>query len=435
MTEMTAEATEKPRSLVPNGTPFEAHHDCASAECAAERPIRIAVVISHPIQHFAPLHRKLASLGGIELKVFFCANWGAQPHFDREFGIELKWDIPLLDGYAFEFLPGEEGVKWLGFTGCDNPSIGSALQVFQPDVVQVFGYAHRTMWRTIDWCHRKRIPVLLHSDSNAAALVPYWKRVVKAIVVGSFYRWVDGACFVGDNNYNYHVRYGLPKDRLFPGALPIDLERLIQSVGDRSVARREIRAKYGIPDEAFVTIFSGKLSLRKAPAHLLSAIQRCAERGANVWALFVGDGVELPRLRELVEAHDFRNLAFAGFVNQNSIGKYYAASDVLVVTSAYDPHPLVLPEAGCFGLPAIVSDRLGCTGKSDTARVGENAFVYPFADIDALTDCLIKLYSDENLYLSMSKAAFKIASSQDVSVNAQQLKDAAIRLKKIGRRR
>ncbi|MGB6687383.1 MAG: glycosyltransferase family 4 protein [Terracidiphilus sp.] len=434
-TEMTAQAIDKPRALVENGTPFDGHCDRPQEERVAERPIRIAVVVTHPIQHFAPLHRKLASVGGIELKVFFCANWGAQSYFDREFGIELKWDIPLLDGYTSELLPGKENAKWLGFTGCDNPSIGAALQIFQPDVVQVFGYAHRTMWRAVDWCHRHRIPVLLFTDSNAAARVPLWKRLVKAIVVGLFYRRVDGACFVGDNNYDYHLRYGLTKDRLFPGALTIDQERLTQSAGDRPVARREIRAKYGIPDDAFVAIFSGKLSTRKSPIHLLQAVRRCWERGARIWALFVGEGSERDSMEESIREFRSKNAVLAGFVNQSTIGKYYAASEVLVVPSAYDPHPLVLPEAGCFGLPAIVSDRLGCIGMSDTARAGENALVYPFGDIDALTDCMMRLYSDKDMYRSMSRAALRIAESQDIAVAALALKDAAVRLKNMGVRR
>ena len=48
-----------------------------------------------------------------------------------------------------------------------------------------------------------------------------WKRLLKAVVVRKFYSRVDGALFVGDNNRAYHLHYGLPDERLFPGAYPI----------------------------------------------------------------------------------------------------------------------------------------------------------------------------------------------------------------------
>jgi glycosyltransferase involved in cell wall biosynthesis len=419
-------------ALEKQSTLIEAHQSGAEGETAAGHPIRIAIVISHPIQHFAPLHRKLASLTDVELKVFFCADWGARPHLDPDFGIEVKWDIPLLDGYAWEFLPGKQDVNWLGFRGCDNPSISSALDGYRPDVVQVVGYAHRTMWRTVGWCRKNRIPVLLGSDSNAGAHRPFWKRLAKRIVVGAFYRKVDGAFFVGDNNYAYHSRYGIPKDRLFPGALPIDQQRLTISAGDRSLARREIRSKHGIPPDAFVAVFSGKLSARKSPAHLLNAARRCSDQGTRIWALFAGEGSERKCLEDLVDNLQIRNAVFAGFVNQSLIAKYYAASDVLVVPSAYDPHPLVLPEAGCFGIPVIASDRIGCIGESDTARVGVNALVYPYGDIEELASCLMRLYEDQELYIAMSEAARNIAGSQDVGPTALKLREAAKQLTVLG---
>ncbi len=35
-------------------------------------PIRLAIIVSHPIPHFAPWHRELARISDIDLKVFFC---------------------------------------------------------------------------------------------------------------------------------------------------------------------------------------------------------------------------------------------------------------------------------------------------------------------------------------------------------------------------
>ena len=394
--------------------------------------VRIAVVVSHPIQHFAPWYRATAALPGIELKVLYCSLMGAESYYDPSFGIKVKWDIPLLDGYNWELLESRKEIRQLTFLSTDNPDVGRELERFVPDVVLVHGYAYRTMWRASAWCHENGVPLLLYSDSNVLAVSPVWKRVFKKALVRSFYRRVDGAISVGNNNYAYHLQYGIPESRLFRGALPIDVRRIIASAGDLVSARNEIRMMHGIPQKAFLVVLSGKLIPRKSPQDVVKAIARCAERGLDVWAILVGEGSERPSIEALLTKGNISNVVLAGFVNQSMIGRYYASSDALVVSSEYDPHPLVVPEAGCFGLPVIASDRIGCIGSSDTAREDENALIYPHSDIDALTERMTRLYQNNSLYESMSAAARQIAESQDISVAAEQVKSAAIQLKALG---
>ena len=114
--------------------------------------------------------------------------------------------------------------------------------------------------------------MLLYSDSNASAPRPLWKRVAKNLVVRQFYRGVAGALFTGDNNHEYHRQFGLPPERLFQGALPIDKKTLEATAGDSAEARRTVRRQYGIPEDAFVLVFSGKLYARKSPMHLVEAV-------------------------------------------------------------------------------------------------------------------------------------------------------------------
>jgi glycosyltransferase involved in cell wall biosynthesis len=397
-----------------------------------ETPTRIAIIVSHPIQHFAPLYRALASSPGVVLKVFFCCRWGAEAYYDRDFGTKIKWDIPLLEGYDWEFMKNRKEVKSLTFWDMDNPNVGEVLEEFHPDVVQIHGYAQRTIWRAVRWCHRNLVPTLLFSDSNGTARRALWKRAAKAVVVKLFYRYVDGALSCGDNNRRYHEQYGIPERRIFAGTMPIDSKRLIASVGDAGLARREIRGRLGIPEDAFVVTFAGKLIPLKCPLHLLDAVFRCVQRGLNVWGLIVGEGPERERLEAFIAERKMKNVVLAGFVNQSSIGKYFAASETLAFMSSRDAHPLTVPEAGCFGCPAILSDQVGCIGPTDSARPGENALVYPWSDIDALTNCIVRLYKDRSVYCSMSTAARKIAVTQDIDVAARQLKGAAVQLKTMG---
>src|SRR5262245_42872145 len=96
--------------------------------------LRLAVIISHPIQHFAPWHREVARLKEIELQVYFCCDWGLAEYTDPEFQTTFQWDIPLLEGYAHEMLSISRRPKRLGFWEVDNPEVGKALDRFDPDV-------------------------------------------------------------------------------------------------------------------------------------------------------------------------------------------------------------------------------------------------------------------------------------------------------------
>src|SRR5215831_5851719 len=96
---------------------------------------RVAVINTHPIQHFAPLWREIAKLKEVELKVFYCSDWGVNEYADPEFGTTFKWDIDLLSGYESEFLPISAHPWKLGFWETDSPAIGNRLEAYQPDLL------------------------------------------------------------------------------------------------------------------------------------------------------------------------------------------------------------------------------------------------------------------------------------------------------------
>src|SRR5258708_6611992 len=296
-------------------------------------PIRLATIVSHPIQYFAPWHRQMGKVSGIDSKVFFCCDWGIRNYIDPGFNVEMAWDIPLLDGYAHEFIPIARPPQRMGFWETDNPTVSAALDRFQPDIVTVFGYAHRTNWRAALWSHRNRRPLLLYSDSNILLEPALWKRAIKHIIVRRFYRYVDGALFIGENNRLYHAHYGIPPERLFPGVYPIERRRLLQAVPDRYTTRAELRRALGIPRDAFVVLFCGKYIERKRPMDVIVAAHSLARKGVPVWALLVGEGEERRTLQAFCEREQ-ANAVLTGFVNQSAIPSYYAASDVIAVTSS-----------------------------------------------------------------------------------------------------
>ena len=398
-------------------------------------PIRLAIVVSHPIQYFAPWYRELARVTDVNLKVFFCCDWGIKTYVDPGFKREVAWDIPLLEGYAHEFLPVAHRPQRLGFWEVDNPSVGTALDRFQPDVATVFGYACRTNWRTAFWARRHHRPLLLYSDSNSLVMPAWWKRALKSAVVNGFYRYVDGALFIGENNRAYHARYGVPEDRLFPGVYPIECRRLLQAVPDRAATRNDLRRTLGIPADAFVVLFCGKYIERKRPMDVLVAANSLARKGLPVWAVLVGEGEQRPAMEAFCQRENFRNVSFTGFVNQSAIPSYYAASDVIAVTSSSEAYGLVATEASVFGLPIAISDRVGCIGPRDTAQPGQNAIVFPCGDTERLAQAIETLHSDRKLYTSMSAHSIRVSGSQDELVASRQMASAARQLCEMGPRR
>jgi len=382
----------------------------------------------HPIQHFAPLYREVAAAGELDLRVFFCCDWGIKAYFDPLYGREVQWDVPLLEGYEHEFLPIRRRPRRTSFLEVDNPAIAARLDAFAPDALLVHGYGCRTMWRAVRWA-RRRGAALLSSDSHSGAPVAAWKRLLKRIVVGRFYRGLAGALAVGESNRAYHRLYGLPEARIFPGVFPADGRRLLAAVPDLGAARREVRSELGIPEEAVVALFCGNLTPWKRPTDFAVAVEAA---GPPIWGLVVGDGPERERVAAAAARSD--RVRLAGFVNQAAIPRYYAAADLLAVPSERDAHPLVVTEALFFGLPIVVSDAVGCIGPEDTAQVERNALVFPRGDVSALTRCLVELARDRERRARMGEASRAMAAGHDATAAARLLAGAVRATVRLGPR-
>ncbi|MCK6478932.1 MAG: glycosyltransferase [Planctomycetes bacterium] len=387
---------------------------------------RLAVVVSHPIQYFAPWYRAVARAGVLDQRVFFCCDWGTEGYRDPGFGIEVKWDIPLTEGYDHEFLPIARRPVRLRFREVDNPAVGEALDRFRPDVVLVYGYAHRTQWRAASWAKRRGVPVLLYSDSHGGVRPGPLKRALKALVVGRFYSMVSGALSVGENNAVYHLRYGVPRERLFPCVLPVETARFELGEEERLAARAATRARHGIPPEAFVVLFSGKLAEHKRPGDLLDA--SCLLGPGIVRFLLVGEGALRPALEARCREAGIGGVHFTGFVNQAQLPAVYAAGDLLAVPSSMDNHPLVIPEAGAMGIPVLLSDRVGSIGPTDSARPGVNALVHPCGDAAAIAAAVERLAGDRSLLSALSEGAREVVRHQTPERAAGCLADAVAAL-------
>jgi glycosyltransferase involved in cell wall biosynthesis len=274
----------------------------------------------------------------------------------------------------------------------------------------------------------------MSSDSNLRGRRAWWKQAAKNVLVRHFYRRVDGAFFMNDNNRAYHEFYGMPAERLFPAAMPIDRARLLAAVPDREAARRDVRREHGIPDDAFVVVQCAKYLGKKRPLDVVRACWEANAAGLPVWSLLVGEGPERAAIEAFVAREGVTNAVLTGFVNQSKIGSYYAASDAVALASDYEPHGVVVAEGAAFGLPVVASDMVGCVGPSGAARPGVNAIAYPCGDVSRLRDAVETLARDRGLYARMSAESSRISETQDAGPTARNYAHAARELVRLGRR-
>src|SRR5579875_3090351 len=138
----------------------------AVAESPSTRnPVRLAYLVSHPIQYQAPLLRRIAREPDIDLTVLYGSDFSVRGYKDRGFGVQVQWDVPLLEGYRSEFLP---RLRDTGTVSALSPiSRGIVRRLQRPDgspafdALWVHGYASANVLHGIVAAHALGIPVLL----------------------------------------------------------------------------------------------------------------------------------------------------------------------------------------------------------------------------------------------------------------------------------
>ncbi len=376
---------------------------------------RVALVASHVIQYQDPFFRRLAAEPSLDLTVLFCSRAGAETYRDREMDTTLRWDLELLQGYKHEFLRNFGFGD--GYTRAINPSIVPRLLFGNFDAVIFFlGWGTITSLLGMAACRMRGIPFFLFGDSS----FPPPRRFPRDPYLRTIFRLAAGFLVSGTLNADYYAHYGADRASFFLVPWAIDNERFVRGSRFEPGERETMRGRFGVPGEQLLIVFSAKLLPRKDPMTLLraAAAMRHRDRAA---VLFLGHG----ELREELErfAREQRlNVHFAGFVNQSELPKHYAAGDVFVLPSTYEPRGAVINEAMVSGLPVITTDRCGSIG--DIVRHGENGWVFPAGDHAALAHHLDTLVERPELRERMAQRSREIIRTWDYERGVQGVLEA-----------
>jgi glycosyltransferase involved in cell wall biosynthesis len=359
------------------------------------RPIRVAHLVSHPIQYFAPLYRELTERPEIDLTVYFYSDASAGEFYTPEFATRVGWDTPLLEGFRWRMLPSVRGTAIPSrFLTRPRFDILRDLAAQKYDLVWAHGYAHLTTSLAMLAGSVRGAPVLLREEQTLLHGRPWYNRVLKRAALRPLLGRSFGL-YVGEQNRRWLLRHGVPPTRLFPARYCVDNDYFQRRANELAAGRRELRASFGISTDAPVLVFCGKLIAKKQPLLLLDAFERLRRRHP-CWLLLVGDGPLRGAVEDLVRTRRLPDVRLAGFLNQSELPAAYAAGDVFTLPSAFhETWGLVVNEAMNFSLPLVVSDKVGCA--DDLVRTGWNGFVVPHGSADALADALGTLVRDSAL--------------------------------------
>lgn len=368
---------------------------------------RVAVVVSHPIQYFAPLYRALAP--ELELLVLFASRIGIDARLDPAMGVTLAWSTDLTSGYDHRFLAGAEAIAHAGFWSLNNRDIERRLAEHDPDVVILHGYASLTNLRALAWAKLRRRPVILASDASvdAAGLAP---ALVKRWLLARFSAFLT----LGDRAEAFLTARGAAPERFYRVPAMLD-DRFWRIRQDREACKALARARLGLNPLDKVVLCVGKLYAGKRVADVIEALARSSHPATLIVA---GDGVERAALERQATTAGL-DARFLGFVNIDTLPEVYAAADILVHAAELEQYGMVLVEAAVMGLPLVVCDRVGAVGPTAIARPGENALLFACGDIDALGRAIdTALEAATNARLGAASLAISQAHRGPASVSA-----------------
>jgi glycosyltransferase involved in cell wall biosynthesis len=377
--------------------------------------MRLAYFVSHPIQYQAPLLRHIAADPDIKLKVFFYSDFSLNAYTDPGFGRVIEWDVPLTEGYDYEFLDCVGSKKYEN--ALRQPiaiNIVDRLKVGKFDAVWVHGWNWVCSIQAILAAKQLGIPVLLRGESNGLTEPSH---PVKQKVKASFLKWlfekIDYFLYIGTLNFNFYRQYGIPEKQLISFPYAVDNDHFQKKAAQARLQQEHFRQTLQLEAGKPIILYAAKLIDLKRPQDLLAAYRLLSINGRQEpepYLLFVGDGVLRPQLEAMARETGWRSIRFLGFRNQSEMPAMYDLCDVFVLPSRFEPWGLAINEVMNAGKAVVVSNQVGCGPdlmKSDNGRS------FPVGNIAALTESILWALSN-----SKSAGAASLNRIQDWSFAA-----------------
>lgn len=197
---------------------------------------------------------------------------------------------------------------------------------------------------------------------------------------------VDGFLTIGRDGQQFIAKYGGDAKRVHLTTNTIDVERIRRECLAAMARRTALRKEYGLLGVTY--LYVGRIWSGKGLDVLLDAYREArASLDGAASLLMVGEGPDRARLQARCRAEGIPGVVFTGFVPEDGLADFYAASDVFVFPSLGDPYGLVVDEAMASSLPVICSS--ACGEIRDRIRDGVNGFIVPAGAVGPLAQRML----------------------------------------------
>ena len=395
------------------------------------KKVKLAYLVSHPIQYQAPLLRRIAQEPDIDLTVLFASDFSVRGYKDQGFGgVDVKWDVPLLEGYRHDFLPSLRDKGAAGIATQFNYGILKRLRggKGEPgfDALWVHGYATVNALHGILAARSLGIPVLLRAESwlkDRERSGP--KLAAKRLFFKSLSHLVDGVLPIGTLNSEYW-RYYFGGD--FPQFLmpyAVDNDYFQRRSHEARQQREKFQQELSLDPSRPVILFASKLQTRKRCGDLVEAYLRLSP-GPGIephpYLVIVGDGEERAALERQAAESGCAGIRFCGFRNQSELPGFFDIATIFVLPSRHEPWGLIVNEVMNASRAVIVSDDVG--SQPDLITDGVEGCVFPAGDVAALTAALQRALATPETAVRMGQLGLERIRTWNYDADIRGLRQA-----------